>query len=407
MSEDAEQVRQQGHERSLLEGALDYLSILLKYKWLIIILTSAATAGVLVFAVISIVLPPDVSPMPNIYQASATLLVSETGGAGGVSTMLSSLGIAAPAGVGGGGLDYGRVALRILNSRNVVDRLVEDFDIIEKYGLTKSAKTKSRQLILDNSDFTYDSITGTLTIGYQDIDPVWAKDIVDRMVELLVEWFATWGGTANQRNKNLLEKKLEEVMTEIDGLESQIQAFQEKHGVLNVEELATTQAAMLAELRSQLLLAEMEIKTHSSFSKIEDPVLRRLKSDRQNILEFIRQIEEGTGGYSRFGPARNDLPELALEFTHFTLALQIQRRIYESLSQQYEIAKLSLESEPVFQVLEWAEVPDQKSGPQRSQIVLITVFAAFAGGVIIAFFLNALKNLYKRLQRPKNLTGKI
>ncbi|MBA7680810.1 hypothetical protein ES703_89131 [subsurface metagenome] len=168
--------------------------------------------------------------------------------------------------------------------------------------------------------------------------------------------------------------------------------------MLTIEELAASQATLLADLRSQLILKEMEIKNYTQFTKIEDPVLIRLKAERDNILELIEQKERDF--------SRKDLPALSLEFARLRMALDIQTRIFESLSEQYEIIKLTLESEPVFQVLELAEVPDIKSGPSRSKICMVTVLIAFAGSIILAFFLNTINKIRKDHSRLKKINGK-
>jgi uncharacterized protein involved in exopolysaccharide biosynthesis len=48
---------------------------------------------------------------------------------------------------------------------------------------------------------------------------------------------------------------------------------------------------------------------------------------------------------------------------------------------------------PVFQVLEMAEVPDQKSGPGRGMLCIIVTFAVGFFSVFIVFILNALSNI--------------
>ena len=135
------------------------------------------------------------------------------------------------------------------------------------------------------------------------------------MVELLNEWFLTRGGTTKQKQKVLLEKKLAEVSTEIAELETQIQDFQRRYGVLTVEELATAQSAVLSDLRAQLVLKEMEIKNYTRFSRIEDPELLRLQAERDNIRELIEQNEGRFGGL--------DLPSLSLEFERMRTALDL------------------------------------------------------------------------------------
>ena len=91
-------------------------------------------------------------------------------------------------------------------------------------------------------------ISGVLTISYESTDPIYSRDVANRMVELLNEWFLSRGGTTKLKHKTLLEKKLVEVSTEISDLENQIQDFQRKYGVLTVEELAEAQSRVLADL---------------------------------------------------------------------------------------------------------------------------------------------------------------
>lgn len=384
-------------ERTLLEGFIHYYSILLKYKWLIIIITAFSAVGVVAFSIVTLILPPDKSPLPNKYMAQSVLLIQEEQGGGGLSSIVAAMGMSLPG--GSASMDYGEIALMVLRSRIILDPLVEEFDIIRKYKIEDSIKTTSRNALLDRTEFNYQSLTGALTISYEAIDPVFARDMVNRMVELLDQWFLYRGGTRKLKEKDLLEKKIGEISIDISKLENQIQSFQKKHGLLTVEDLAASQATILADLRSQLVLRELEIKNYSQFSKIVDPELIRMKAERNNILELIDQNE---GVFSQM-----DLPALSLEFARLTMALDIQRRIYVSISEQYEIIKLSLESEPVFQILELAEIPDEKSSPQRSKICIITVLIAFAGSIMLAFFLNTMDKFKTDSTGLKKIKGKV
>jgi uncharacterized protein involved in exopolysaccharide biosynthesis len=60
---------------------------------------------------------------------------------------------------------------------------------------------------------------------------------------------------------------------------------------------------------------------------------------------------------------------------------------------------------PVFQVLEMAEVPDQKSGPGRGMICIIVTFAAAFFAVFLAFALNAVANIKKDPEAMAKLRG--
>ena len=387
-------------ERSLLEGAIYYFTILLKYKWLIILITGIAAVGVLAFSIVTLVLPPEKSPLPNKYAAQAILIVQELE-SGGINSVIAALGLALPeqAGTPSGGLDYGQLALMVLNSRILLDPLIEEFDIIDRSEITENIKTVSRAAILDRAGFDYTRSSGVLTISFESIDPIYSRDMVNRMVELLNNWFLTKGGTSKLKQKDLLEQKIAEVSTDIRKLENEIQEFQREYGILTVEELASSQSAVLADLRSQLVIKEMEIKNYSQFSKIEDPVLTRLKSERDNIQELIAQNERAFAGL--------DLPALSLEFARLRMALDIQTRIFESMSEQYEITKLTLESEPVFQILELAEAPDEKTSPSRSKISIVTVLIALFASVMLAFLLNTVKKITSDPSRLRRIRGRV
>ncbi len=393
------------------EDEIDLLAlfgVLFRYKLLIIIITLVSALGAVGFSVLSLVLPPERSPLPNKYRPEALILVQGQQ-QGDLSSMISSSGLGALASMAGVSVDgsgYGELAVILLKSKSILDTIAEEFNLVERYKIKKYIKAETRSIILENSSFDYDAKTNTITISYEDYDPVLATAVVNRIVELLDKRVSSICGNRSLTLKKLLEVKLDGVSAEMSGLEARIQDFQQEHGVLSIEELATEQITMLARLRSQLILKEVEIKTYSDFSRIEDPVIKRLKSERDNLLKLIREVESGFSSYEKIMPAQKDLPELALEFIHLKRDLFVQEKIYEILIQQYELTKLSIEGEePIFQVLELAEVPDKKSGPSRSLICIVTVFLAFFFSIIAVFILNAIKNIKNDPDKIKRIKG--
>jgi capsule polysaccharide export protein KpsE/RkpR len=273
--------------------------------------------------------------------------------------------------------------------------VIEENDIIEKYNISEPVRTRSRKLLLGASSVDYDSRTSVLTVSYQDIDPVFARDMANSIVEELQEWFRSRGGLTRMEELRSLENKIAEVEGEIARLESEIQAFQREHGVLNVEEIAQTQSNMLADLQSQLVDLEVQIRNQETFSRIDDdPALARLRAQRDNVIELIDQIEQGYTGGARTMPARNQLPELALEFRRLQTDLEIQQRIYQAVSEQYEVVRLTAEAGPAFTVLELAEIPEEKAGPSRGQLSMKVTIFAFAASVALAYLIHFARVLW-------------
>jgi tyrosine-protein kinase Etk/Wzc len=226
----------------------------------------------------------------------------------------------------------------------------------------------------------------TLALAYEDYNPEMACNITNRFVGLLKEMYASINTRKGLAKKKLLEEKLSEVNTKITEMEAKVEEFQSNYGVLDVDNLAMEKSTIMANLRSQLFLKEMELKTYAQFSTIEDPVVMKLRAERNNLLNLIREMESGFSAYQDVLPAQKDLPAIATEYSHLKRDLLVQEKIYEALIQEYELVKLSLAGEEtLFQVIEYAEVPEVKVGPHRMLICTMTTFIAFIISTVLAF----------------------
>lgn len=388
---------------------LRYLGIFFRYKFLILIITAGIAIIGILFLFITKLMPPQMSMLPDVYTPTALILVNERTMGDLYNTLLSATSLVSSRSLGGGFPDrfsYGALAVKLLRSNQILDKIAEEFDLQKRYGFKNFVKSQSRNLLKTYLRARYDDETMTVTISYEDYDPVFASNILNRIIELLDQRFIAIGGHKNILRKNLLEEKIAEVKAKIEFLEFSIQEFQKKYGVLDVQSLAVEHVTMMAEFRSQLILKEMEINTYSEFSRIEDPVLRRLKTERDNLLKLIEEFESGFSEYQGMFPAQQELPAIALEFSHMERDLALQERIYSTLMQQYEIINLSLEGEePLFQILERADVPDLKTGPRRSIIATAITFAGFIFSLVCVLILNSIKAIKKDPERLKRLKG--
>ncbi len=387
-------------ERTLLEGILHYLSYFYKHIKLIALCVAVAAIGSVIFSIITIVLPPDKSPLPNRYLSQAVLIV-DSGGGSDMTSMLSLLGVQS----GGNDMNYGQIGIKVLQSGPFLDEIVEKNNIIELFGIQNKVRTTSRNVVIGNSSFNYDSRTGTLNISFEDTDPVFARDVVDSMVENLQLWFARWEGSSSQQEMAALKQKIDDISGEISRLEAEIMKFQTTYGVFSVDQLAQSQASMLADLRSQLLQTEVAINNYSGFSTVEDQELIQLRAKRDSLRDLIRQIERGEGTGGQQMPSQEELSSLAIEYSHLQMSHEIQIRIYQKLKEQYEVQKLTSSGDSAFSVLAPAEVSEEKSGPRRSQICIIATVLGFFAGLGIGLLSDLYKHIKNDPEKIRLLTG--
>lgn len=317
---------------------IDLFAVLLRYKLLIIIVTALAMIGVVLYAVISIKLPPEKSFMPNVYTAKAQMLINDDKAGGASLGSLSSLASLAGVNVGGGGASNSALASYLVKSNTVQDAVVDKFNFIEEWKIEKSPRAQSRKALSEKLKCEYESDTGVFSVSFDDIDPVLAKDVVNFVVQILEQRFSELG-----IDKNKLQKE-------------------------NLEENINNAYAALVNLQKQ---------THE------------LESSVSNV-------------YSSTGTR-----SIVMDTTLLRVETSVQEEIYKQLKAQYESLKVTMASEkPVFQILEYAEVPDQKSGPSRGKLCIIVTFAAFFLSVFLAFLLNAISNIKKDPEAMAKLSAK-
>ncbi|MCR4822839.1 MAG: lipopolysaccharide biosynthesis protein [Treponema sp.] len=309
---------------------IDLFAVLLHYKLMIIIVCLLAMIGSVVFAIISIKMSPEKSPMPNVYTPRAQMLIKESSsGGGGLSSMLSSSGLsglASLAGVSvGGGSSNSNLANYLISSNALLDAITDKFGIIEKYKIEKSVRANSRKALQKLLKAEVDSESGVFTVSFTDIDPEFAQSVVNFVVDWMSQKFDELGLDNNKIQKENLE--------------------------------------------------------------------RNIKSSYNEILRIEKEIKK-LGASVGYGNNAWDIPSITTGTAKLQLELEAQKQVYTQLKTQYELLKVQMQSEtPVFQILERPEIPDMKSGPSRGKMCIIVTFAAFFISVFLAFALNAWKNI--------------
>jgi capsular polysaccharide biosynthesis protein len=300
-----------------------------RYKKLILILSICAVVIVMVGSIISIVLPPEVSFLPNLYTPHANMLINNTGSTGsGIAAAINASGLAGLAGMAGlnvnGGPTFSNLAVYLVYSDTMLDSVIEEFGLIMRYQIKKYVIAKSREALKKKLKADYDDESGVFTISFSDYDPVFARDVVNYCVDYLSRWFDTLGLDKNLQQKENLEKSIATAYESIRGLENEVR---------NLELSATVSYNGLA--------PNITLET------------RRINMELNAQQQIYTQLK------------------VQLELTNTAIASET----------------------PIFQVLETAKVSDLKSGPSRGVICIIVTLGAFFFSVFLAFVLTALESL--------------
>jgi uncharacterized protein involved in exopolysaccharide biosynthesis len=193
---------------------------------MIIAITLIAAIGVVVFSALSIILPPDTSPLPNEYTPAAYMLINNANSSGGgMASMLASSGLGGLASLAGvnvsAGATFSELAIYLAGSNSLLDAVVDEFDLITRYKIKRFFRTESRKALKKKLTASYDEKSGVFSISFTDIDPVFARNVVSFCTAYLGDRFDVLGIDKNKLEKENLEKNIENTFQEIQNLEQE------------------------------------------------------------------------------------------------------------------------------------------------------------------------------------------
>jgi uncharacterized protein involved in exopolysaccharide biosynthesis len=310
---------------------LDLFAVLWHRKKMILGITIAAALAIVLISVISLKLPPELGFLPNEYGPSALMLINNASSSGGLSSMISSSGLGSLAGLAGVNISGGQSYSDLAKYLIGTNTLLDS--VIDKYDLIKRYKIKKFPRAESRK-----ALKKKLTADFDETSGVFIISFLDydpvfarQVVNYCVDYISSWFKELGL-DKNVLQK------------------------------------------------TNLEQNIRNTFNEI-----KRLEEESRGLERSV------SGTYSG-----RDLPAITLEIQRIALELSAQQEVYRQLKVQLELTNVAIASEtPIFQILEMAEVPDQKSKPSRGMLCIIVTFAALFFSVFLAFLLNALENIRK------------
>jgi len=314
------------------------------------------------------------------YQSTVQLMPPEAHS--GSSEMMAALSARAGNGMGAlagdllEGNSTGALFVGILRSRTIEDRLVERFDLRRVYG--EKLKQDARRTLANNTDISEDHKSGIITFSVIDRDPRRAAAIAQAYVEELERLVSELSTSAAHRERVFLEERLKVVKAELDRASTEFSRFASQNAAINIPEQGKAMVEAAAALQGHLIAAESELK---GLSEIYTPNNVRVRAVEARVGELRHQLEK-PGGNADAGHARDagdepsaypsirELPLLGVTYADLLRQTRIQETVYETLTQQYELAKVEEAKEtPSVKVLDSASVPERKIYPPRLLIV--------------------------------------
>ncbi|BCS54998.1 polysaccharide chain length determinant protein [Geobacter sp. SVR] len=339
--------------------------------------------------------------MPNIYTATTLILASEDDKAG-MSAMMAQLGgLAGLAGGSLGGPTKTDLYVSMLRSEAVKDPIIDRYKLLDVY--KAKFRVDAYKTLDTKAMISAGKKDGIITIAVNDKDPKRAADMANGYVEELGKLAVRLSMSGAGKNRLFLEERLTTAKADLTRAEDELKAFQSRNKMVNVTEQAKASIEGVAQLRAQLAVQEVQLAALQRQFTDSSQEVKRARTSVENMKRQIARLE-GSGGNSSI-PSVGSVPQLGQDYLRLMREFKIQETMVELLTKQYEMARLS-ESKDLspFQVLQKAKVPEKKSKPARSKLVIVATFVTFFFSVLFAFAREGFARMpEKELERWKSL----
>ncbi len=373
---------------------LDFLSVLAKRWKLIFFLTFLTGVAVIAFSLYTMRMPPDseFNPLPDYYRPSVDVLIrgSDTSSPsqGSAGDPLSGP-IQANAGPAASPQTNAALAQRLLEQNTIIDRVISEFGILAKNDFRELPQTSARRMIRGPLAMSYDPATSVLTIAYEHVDPVFATNILNRIVQLLEARLQELNLSQIANRRGLLEEQITRAESDLASLTQELIAFQRQYGITDLAAQAEQTVSQIGSLSGQVYEKELELAALLEYYPEDHPEVQRAQNEIGHLRSLIGEIRGGFNEFSAIGIPQSQIATVAVQYEELQAEVLVQREILAELRTRFEKTRIEeADNGRVFQVIEAAEVPEATAGPKRVVISAMVTAGAFLVSLFLSFLLE-------------------
>ena len=370
---------------------LEYWRVIRK-RWKVIaavFLTSVVAAAV--FSLLKI----------PIYQAKTTIMRIESW-EGWASAALRKLG-SIPFVHGMAPSIYADKLVAVLESRTMAEDVIQALDLMkvffeEPWDKPLTLQDAVRSLI-GITDITENK--GLINISVEYKDPKNAADIANQYTVELQAFLTENALSMAKRKRIFIESQLRKVKGELQEAEETLKGFQTNKKILAIDDQTRASIYALADLKAKIRAKEVQLGVIQQFATPSNPDVISIKDELRELKKQLAMLEsKGSNPEPEAIPSFSEAPTLGLQYVRLKRKAVTQEKVFELLTQQYEMAKIEEAKEDVtFQVIDRAIPPKERIKPKRRLNVMLTGVVSLFVGIFLAFFLEYLENLKERKEQ--------
>jgi len=301
-----------------------------------------------VFTSKTMILPPQ-------QGQSSAALISQLGSLAALTGLGSSSGVKDP----------NDLYMGVLQSNTVQDGVIKRLGLLDAWHVHK--RGDARGILTANSKFVSEK-GGMISITVKDGDPNRAAKIANAYVDELHDINSRLIiGEASLR-RNFFGQQLTLEKDRLTDAEIALQQTEETTGAIAPGGQTSVVIGQVASLQTQIISREVALDTLRTSSTDQNPDVIRLNSEIEGLKTKLRDLESVQKGRKPgdISLTSRSLPQDQVLFLRKQRDVQYHTLIFDLIARQFEAARMDeAKASPVIQVLDPAEPPERKSGPNR------------------------------------------
>jgi len=321
------------------------------------------------------IMPPDAPGSGSSMASMALPMLMKSPGMSGLSGMAGDmLGVKST----------GSLFAKVMQSRTVEDNLIDHFHLRDRYG--KKYWEDARKILQAATVVTEDKKSGVISVVVRDRDAQLAADLAAAYIRELDLLMLRTSTSAAGRERAFIEQRLQDEKAALDDAQKRFSQFSSNSMALDIPQQTRVMVESAARLQGEMIASRAELQGLEQIYTAENPRVRTLRSRVNELQRAMDQLNVGVVGKPAAGdgasspyPSVKKLPLVGLEWTNLYRDTKIHETIFETLTQQFEMARIQEAREiPTIKILDQSVVPEKRHPSPK----LVTAIGALLSGLL-------------------------
>jgi tyrosine-protein kinase Etk/Wzc len=282
----------------------------------------------------------------------------------------------------------------LIYSRTNLNKIITKFDLLKDYkekSMDEGRKILSKKILAEENDNSAYSITVRANTAQK------SAEIANFIVDDLNKSLINLNIEKSRNNRIFLAERVSEIKQDLKSSEDSLKNFEERKGIVEIENQTKATVETYAKLESDLFSKEIESNILLKLYGENSPNVNSTKIAVEEFKSKLGKMKSGKDDSSLLLLPQN-LPAEGMEYLRLLRNIKVNDKLLEFIIPLYEQAKFDeIKETPVFQVIDYASPPEKRAYPHRT----VTALIIGLGFLFLAFLFILIKSIILNSNNPK------